>query len=86
LSEYYSEKESDPKLVDIWTELKAAYPEKTDPSITLTNAEEPSDKPMFRQPSKRGSKERCKPGKESHKIQVREAYSTLERIKAEYTD
>jgi len=39
LSEYYSETENDPKLVGIWTELEAANPEKTGPSITLTNAE-----------------------------------------------
>jgi len=39
LTEYYSESESDPKLVGIRTELEAAYAEKTGPSITLTNAE-----------------------------------------------
>jgi len=39
LSDYYSETESDTKLVGIWPELKAAYTEKTGPSITQTNAE-----------------------------------------------
>jgi len=39
LSEYYSETESDPQLVDIWAELKAKYHDRAGPSITLTNAE-----------------------------------------------
>jgi len=39
LSEYYSETENDPQLVDIWAELEATYHDRTGPSITLTNAE-----------------------------------------------
>jgi len=39
LSEYYSETENDPQLVDIWVELEATYHDRADPSITLTNAE-----------------------------------------------
>jgi len=38
LSEYYSETEKDPQLVDIWAELEATYHDKAGPSITLTNA------------------------------------------------
>jgi len=39
LSEYYSETENDPQLVDIWAELEATYDDIAGPSITLTNAE-----------------------------------------------
>jgi len=39
LSEYYSETEIDPQLVDIWDELEATYHDRAGPSITLTNAE-----------------------------------------------
>jgi len=39
LSEYYSETENDPQLVDIWAELEAKYNDRAGPSITLTNAE-----------------------------------------------
>jgi len=39
LSEYYSEAENDPQLVDIWAELEATYHDRAAPSITLTNAE-----------------------------------------------
>jgi len=39
LSEYYSETENDPQLVDIWAELEATYHDRAGPSITLTNAE-----------------------------------------------
>jgi len=39
LSEYYSETENDPQLVDIWAELEATYHVRAGPSITLTNAE-----------------------------------------------
>jgi len=39
LSEYYSETDNDPQLVDIWAELEATYHDKAGPSITLTNAE-----------------------------------------------
>jgi len=39
LSEYYSETENDPQLVDIWAELEATYYDRAGPSITLTNAE-----------------------------------------------
>jgi len=39
LSEYYSETENDPQLVNIWTELEATYHDRAGPSITLTNAE-----------------------------------------------
>jgi len=39
LSEYYSETENDPELVDIWAELEATYHDKAGPSTTLTNAE-----------------------------------------------
>jgi len=39
LSEYYSETDNDPQLVDILTELTATYHDKAGPSITLTNAE-----------------------------------------------
>jgi len=39
LSEYYSETENDPQLVDIWVELEATYHDGAGPSITLTNAE-----------------------------------------------
>jgi len=38
-SEYYSETENDPQLVDIWVELEATYHGGAGPSITLTNAE-----------------------------------------------
>jgi len=37
LSEYYSETESDPQIIDIWAELHIH--DRADPSITLTNAE-----------------------------------------------
>jgi len=36
LSEYYSETENDPQLVDIWAELAATYHDRAGPSITLT--------------------------------------------------
>jgi len=39
LSEYYSETENDPQLVDIWAEVEATYHDRAGPSITLTNAE-----------------------------------------------
>jgi len=39
LSEYYSETENDPQLIDIWAELEATYHDRAGPSITLTNAE-----------------------------------------------
>jgi len=39
LSEYYSETENDPQLVDIWAELEATYHDRAGPSIMLTNAE-----------------------------------------------
>jgi len=39
LSEYYSETDNDPQLVDIWVDLEATYHDKAGPSITLTNAE-----------------------------------------------
>jgi len=39
LSEYYSETDNDPQLVDIWADLEATYHDKAGPSITLTNAE-----------------------------------------------
>jgi len=39
LSEYYSETDNDPQLVDIWAELEATYHDKAGPSITLPNAE-----------------------------------------------
>jgi len=39
LSEYYSETDNDPQLVDICAELEATYHNKAGPSITLTNAE-----------------------------------------------
>jgi len=39
LTEYYSESDNDPQLVDIWAELEATYHDKAGPSITLTNAE-----------------------------------------------
>jgi len=34
LSEYYSETENDPKLVNIWAELEATYHERASASIT----------------------------------------------------
>jgi len=39
LSEYYSETENDPQLVDIWAELETTYHDRAGPSITLTNSE-----------------------------------------------
>jgi len=39
LSEYYSERENDPQLVDIWAEQEATCHDRADPSIKLTNAE-----------------------------------------------
>jgi len=41
LSEYSSETEKDPQLVDIWAELEATYHDRPFPSITLTNAQGP---------------------------------------------
>jgi len=38
LSEYSSETEKDPQLVDIWAELEATYYDRACPSITLKNA------------------------------------------------
>jgi len=35
LSEYYSETENDPQLVDIWAELEATYYDRAGPSNTL---------------------------------------------------
>jgi len=39
LSEYYSDTENDPQLVDIWAELEPTNHDRPGPSITLTNAE-----------------------------------------------
>jgi len=39
LSEYYSETNKYPQLVDIWADLEATYHDKAGPSIKLTNAE-----------------------------------------------
>jgi len=39
LSEYYSDTENDPQLVDIWAELEPTYHDRPAPSITLTIAE-----------------------------------------------
>jgi len=39
LSEYYSETDNDPQLVDIWAELEATYHDNAGPCITLSNAQ-----------------------------------------------
>jgi len=39
LSEYYSETNKYPQLVDIWADLEATYHDKAGPSFKLTNAE-----------------------------------------------
>jgi len=39
LSEYYSERNKYPQLVDIWADLEATYHDKAGPSFKLTNAE-----------------------------------------------